>query len=98
MAHPDTQAALVGQRHGAGYFTSFYGDSPTHGIPDAWRPHAWPRITRYDDRWRGWSAAWCRRSRKLDAQTFLLDASLRRIADDAGVYGSMPCLPPLTPG
>ena len=41
-----------GVRHEASYFTSFYLYSLTRGIPQALHAHAWPRITRFDDRWR----------------------------------------------
>ena len=41
-----------GMREEASYFTSFYLYSLTRGIPPALREKAWPRITRYDDRWR----------------------------------------------
>jgi hypothetical protein len=35
------------------YFTSFYSYSFTRGLPDVLRARAWPRITRFEDRW-GW--------------------------------------------
>ena len=41
-----------GVRQEVAYFTSFYLHALTTSIPDALRAHAWPRITRFDDRWR----------------------------------------------
>jgi DNA-binding CsgD family transcriptional regulator len=46
---------LIDQRTRTGpvlFFTSFYLYSLTRGIPHARRAQAWPRITRFDDRWR----------------------------------------------
>ena len=40
-----------GVRQEASYFTSFYLHSLTRGIAAGPRAQAWPRITRYDDRW-----------------------------------------------
>jgi Protein of unknown function (DUF2515) len=41
-----------GLRHEASYFTSFYASAFGPGPPYAVRSHPWPRITRFDDRWR----------------------------------------------
>jgi hypothetical protein len=41
-----------GLRQQASYFTSFYLYSLMRGIPQALHAQAWPRITRFDDRWR----------------------------------------------
>ena len=65
------------------YFTSFYLYSLTRGIPHAVRAQAWPRITRFDDRWRWLVTSVVPRFRRFDADTRLVDASLRRIFDDA---------------
>jgi hypothetical protein len=93
-----TSFEVRGFRHEVAYFTSFYGYSLTRGAPNAVRTRTWPRITRYDDRW-GWlSASVVPRFRRFDADTNLLRSSLRRIVDEAIVYASTPCVPPLTRG
>ena len=77
------------------YFTSFYLYSLTRGIPHALRAQAWPRITRFDDRWRWLVTSVVPRFRRFDADTRLVDASLRRISHEARAYASIPCvLPP----
>ena len=47
-----TSFEVTGARQAASYFTSFYIYSLTRGVPNAVRARAWPRITRFDDRWR----------------------------------------------
>jgi hypothetical protein len=80
-----------GVRQGA-YFTSFYLYSLTRGIPNAMRAQAWPRITRFDDRW-GWlQASVVPRFRRFDADSHVINASLRRILDDATLLASAPCV------
>ena len=79
------------------YFTSFYLYSLTRGIPQALRAHAWPRITRFDDRWRWIVTSIVPRFRRFDADTRLVDASLRRIFDEARDYASNPCVLPRSP-
>ena len=81
-----------GVRQEASYFTSFYLYSLTRGIPQALRAHAWPRITRFDDRWRWIVTSIVPRFRRFDADTRLVDASLRRIFDEARDYASNPCV------
>jgi hypothetical protein len=84
-----------GARHEALYFTSFYLYSLTRGIPQAWQAHTWPRITRFDDRWRWIVTSIVPRFRRLDADTSLTDASLGRIFAEARDYAANPCvLPP----
>jgi hypothetical protein len=92
-----TTFEVRGMRREAGYFTSFYLHSLTRGAPDAVRARTWPRITRFDDRWRWLTTSVVPRFRKLDAQTPLIDASLRRIFDEARHYASTPCLIPDSP-
>ena len=59
------------------------------------RARGWPRITRFDDRWRWLVTSVVPRFRRFDADMRLIDASLRRILDEARHYASMPCvLPP----
>ncbi|MGH8971056.1 MAG: hypothetical protein ACRDV1_14030, partial [Actinomycetes bacterium] len=61
--------------------------------------HTWPRITRFDDRWRWLVTSVVPRFRRLDADTRLIGAGLRRISDEARDYASIPCVqPPSTAG
>jgi hypothetical protein len=83
-----------GLRREISYFTSFYLYSLTRGIPQALRAQAWPRITRFDDRWRWIVTSIVPRFRRFDADTRLVDASLRRIFDEARDYASNPCVLP----
>ena len=83
-----------GLREEVSYFTSFYLYSLTRGIPQALQAHTWPRITRYDDRWRWIVTSIVPRFRRFDADTRVLDASLRRIFDEARDYASNPCVLP----
>ena len=83
-----------GVRQEVMYFTSFYLYSLTRGIPQALQAHTWPRITRYEDRWRWIVTSIVPRFRRFDADTRLADASLRRIFDEARDYASNPCVLP----
>jgi hypothetical protein len=83
-----------GVRQELSYFTSFYLYSLTRGAPQALRAHAWPRITRFEDRWRWISTSIVPRFRRFDADTRLVDAGLRRIFDDARSYAATACLVP----
>ena len=56
---------------------------------------AWPRITRFDDRWCWLVTSVVPRFRRFDADTRLVDASLRRIFDEARPYASTPCIHPV---
>ena len=60
-----------GLRRELSYFTSFYLYSLGRGIPQALRAHAWPRITRFDDRWRWIVTSIVPRFRRFDADTRL---------------------------
>jgi len=86
-----------GLRQEVSYFTSFYLYSLTRGIPQALHAHTWPRITRYDDRWRWIETSIVPRFRRFDADPRVLDASLRRIFDEARDYASNPCVLPRSP-
>jgi hypothetical protein len=86
-----------GVRHELSYFTSFYLYSLTRGTARALRAHAWPRITRFDDRWRWIEASIVPRFRRFDADVRLVDASLRRIFDEARIYASHACVLPPSP-
>ena len=76
------------------YFTSFYYYALTGGIRQASAAQAWPRITRFEDRWRWIVTCIVPRFRRLDVHTRLVDASLRRIFDEARDYASNPCVVP----
>jgi len=90
-----TTFEVRGARREIAYFTSFYLNALTVGIPYALRARAWPRITRFDDRWRWLETSVVPRFRRFDADMRLVDASLRRILEQARHYASMPCvLPP----
>ena len=92
-----TTFEVRGVRQEVAYFTSFYLYSLTRGIPHAVRAQAWPRITRFDDRWRWLVTSVVPRFRRFDADTRLVDASLRRIVDEARAYASTPCVLPRSP-
>jgi hypothetical protein len=79
-----------GVREEASYFTSFYLYSLTRGITQ--RAQVWPRITRFDDRWRWIVTSIVPRFRRFDADPRLADASLRRIFAEARDYASNPCV------
>jgi len=84
-----------GVRKELAYFTSFYLSSLTRGLPAAARTRTWPRITRYDDRWRWITTSVVPQFRRFDADLHLVDASMQRIFEDARGYASTPCaLPP----
>ena len=86
-----------GLRQEVSYFTSFYLYSLTRGIPQALQSHTWPRITRFDDRWRWIVTDIVPRFRRFDADARLADASLRRIFAEARDYASNPCVLPRSP-
>jgi hypothetical protein len=89
-----TSFEVRGVRREVASFTSFYLYSLSRGIPHALRAPAWPRITRFDDRW-GWLvASVVPRFRRIDADTCLVAASLRRISDEARNLASAPCVLP----
>ena len=85
-----TSFEVRGVRQEVAYFTSFYLLLAHPGIPHAVRAQAWPRITRFDDRWRWLVTSVVPRFRRFDADTRLVDASLRRILDEARVFASLP--------
>lgn len=89
-----TSFEVRGVRREVAYFTSFYIYSLTRGIPHALRAQAWPRITRFDDRWNWLMESVVPRFRRFDAATRLVDASLRRIFEDARHLASTPCVLP----
>jgi hypothetical protein len=92
-----TSFEVRGVRQEIADFTSFYLYSFTRGIPPALRARAWPRITRFDDRWRWLATSVVPRFRRFDADTHLVDASLRHILDEARDFASSPCVLPRSP-
>jgi hypothetical protein len=89
-----TSFEAPGVRPEIAYFTSFYLYSLTRGIPPVLRARAWPTITRFDDRWRWLATSVVPRFRRFDADTRLVDASLRHILDEARDFASTPCVLP----
>ncbi|MFC7495851.1 MULTISPECIES: DUF2515 family protein [unclassified Nocardioides] len=89
-----TTFEVRGPRREAAYFTSFYLTSLTRGMPDVLRAGSWPRITRYDDRWRWISTSVVPRFRRFDADTRLIEATVQRIVEEASVHAAMPCMAP----
>jgi hypothetical protein len=86
-----------GVRQEASYFTSFYAYSLGRGAPHALRGRAWPRMTRYDDRWRWITTSIVPRFRRLEADEPLVNAGLRRILDEVRRDGSISCVLPGSP-
>ena len=86
-----------GARDELSYFTSFYIYALTRGMRRALADHAWPRITRFEDRW-GWIVtSIVPRFRRFDADMPLVDVSLCRIFDEARDYAKNPCVLPRSP-
>jgi hypothetical protein len=92
-----TSFEVRGVRQEIADFTSFYLYSFTRGVPHALRARAWPRITRFDDRWRWLVTNVVPRFRRFDADMHLVDASLRHIFDEARDFASSPCVLPRSP-
>jgi hypothetical protein len=92
-----TSFEVHGVRQEVACFTSFYLYSLTRGIPHALRAQTWPRITRFDDRWRWLVTSVVPQFRRFDADTRLVNASLRHILDEARDFASTPCVLPRSP-
>ena len=92
-----TSFEVRGVRQEIADFTSFYLYSFTRGIPHALRARAWPRITRFDDRWRWLATSVVPRFRRFDADTRFVDASMRHILNEARDFASSPCVLPRSP-
>jgi hypothetical protein len=92
-----TSFEVRGVRKEVACFTSFYLYSLTRGIPHALRAQTWPRITRFDDRWRWLVGSVVPQFRRFDADTRLVNASLRHIVDEARAFASTPCVLPRSP-
>jgi hypothetical protein len=56
------------------------------------RSRAWPRITRFDDRWHWLEGSVVPRFRKFDGNTDLVDTTLQRIREEALLLASVPCI------
>jgi hypothetical protein len=56
--------------------------------------YGWPRITRYDDRWRWLMMSVVPRFRRLDANATLIESSLARVVTEACEHLARPCLLP----
>ena len=80
-----TSFEVRGVRQEVAYFTSFYLHSLRRGVPRAIRSRAWPRMTRFEDRWHWLVASVVPRFRRF-SDTPLIDASLRRIFREARVW------------
>jgi hypothetical protein len=89
-----TSFEVRGVRREIAYLTSFYVSSFNPPFARALRTEGWPRITRYDDRWRWLVMGVVPRFRRLDANATLVQSSLARIIDEACVYLSKPCVLP----
>jgi hypothetical protein len=87
-----TSFEVRGVRREVACFTSFYLYSLTRGSPRALRVRAWPRITRFDDRWRWLVASVVPHFQRID--TRLVDTSLRRILGEVRGFASAPCVLP----
>ena len=80
-----------GPRQELAYFSAFYLYSFGRGLPQAWRAGTWPRVTRFEDRWRWIRSSIVPRFRRFDADVPLTHASLQRILDEARTSRSAPC-------
>lgn len=91
-----TSFEVRGVRRELAYLTSFYVSAFTPPFAAALRARGWPRITRYDDRWRWLVMSVVPRFQMLDADAALVEASLARLIDEACAYLARPCVVPHT--
>jgi hypothetical protein len=91
-----TTFEVHGVRKDVAYFTSFYLSSLRRAVRHGRQGRSWPRITRFEDRWRWLCMSVVPRFRRFDADSHLIHASLRRIVDEARVHASTPCVLPRT--
>ena len=89
-----TAFQVQGVRRDLVYFTSFYLSSLGRAARQSRRNRTWPKITRFDDRWRWVSMSVVPRFRKFDADPQLIGASLGRITNEAHAFASAPCSSP----
>ena len=80
-----------GLRQQLSYFSSFYLYSFGRGLPAVLRSRAWPWVTQFEDRWSWIVTAVVPRFRRLDADACSVDASVRRIFNEARHSTSLPC-------
>ena len=92
-----TTFEVHGIRQDVAYFTSFYLSSLAQVFRQSRQGRSWPRITRFEDRWRWVSTSVVPRFRRFAADSQLIDESLRRITEEARVYASTPCVLPQVP-
>ncbi len=90
-----TTFEVRGVRQEMRFFTSFYLYSLTRGAPAALGTRTFPRITRYDDRWRWLAMRVVPRFQMFDSDQRLLEASIGRVLDMSRVYEAMPCIVPM---
>jgi len=83
-----------GPRLELSYFSAFYLFSFGRGMPQVLSARAWPRITRFEDRWRWIVTSIVPRFRRFDADVRVVAASLRRIFDEARDHAANPCVLP----
>jgi hypothetical protein len=83
-----------GMRDQSRFFTSFYLYAMTRRLPPAVAARSWPRVTRFDDRWRWILASIVPRSRRFESDPALVDRSLNGIFDEARGYVLNPCVVP----
>jgi len=81
-----------GLRPELAYFSSFYLYSFGRGLPRVLRAQAWPRVTRFEDRWRWIVTSIVPRFQRLEQDRPLLEAGLHRIFDDAARHSSISCV------
>jgi hypothetical protein len=84
-----------GLHHELAYFSSFYLYAFGRGMSQTVQARRWPRITRFEDRWRWITTSIVPRFRRLECDSAVVEASLRRIADHAGAYAVRPCVVPM---
>src|SRR5262245_56765092 len=84
-----------GVRQELAYFSAFYLFSFGRGLPQVLQARAWPRVTRFDDRWRWIVTSIVPRFQRLEADRDGVDTRVERILDDARHYASKPCVLPL---
>lgn len=90
-----TTFEVRGHGREARFYTSFYLFSFTTGLGPAVRARQWPSITSLEARWRWLETSVVPRFQLMEDQPGLLDASLRRVVDDAQRLAGSPCLAPI---
>jgi hypothetical protein len=86
-----------GIRQQTAYFSSFYLYSFGSGLSAVLRSRRWPRVTRFDDRWRWIVAAVVPRFKRLEANNGAIDTRLHHIFVEARAGATSPCAQPTRP-